>query len=47
VKQHIRKSEIKLFSILGQTIKLGLPWWLSGEESTCQFRRHGFDPGSG
>ena len=23
---------------------LGLPWWLSGEESTCQCRRHGFDP---
>ena len=22
----------------------GLPWWLSREESTCQFRRHGFDP---
>ena len=23
---------------------LGLHWWLSGKESTCQFRRHGFDP---
>ena len=23
---------------------LGLPWWLSGKESTCQFRRHGFNP---
>ena len=22
----------------------GLPWWLSGKESTCQFRRCGFDP---
>ena len=22
---------------------LWLPWWLSGEESTCQCRRHGFD----
>ena len=22
----------------------GLPWWPSGEESTCQWRRHGFDP---
>ena len=20
----------------------GLPWWLSGKESTCQYRRHGF-----
>ena len=23
---------------------LGLPWWLSGRESTCQCRRHRFDP---
>ena len=22
----------------------GLPWWLSGKGSTCQCRRHGFDP---
>ena len=26
---------------------LGLPWWLSGKESACQCRRHGFDPWSG
>ena len=25
-------------------ISLGLPWWLSGKESTSQSRRHGFDP---
>ena len=25
---------------------IGLPWWLSGKESTCQCRRHGFDPWS-
>ena len=25
----------------------GLPWWLSGKESTCQCWRHGFDPWSG
>ena len=24
----------------------GLPWWLSGKESTCQCRGHGFDPWS-
>ena len=24
----------------------GLSWWLSGKESTCQCRRHGFDPRS-
>ena len=22
----------------------GLPWWFRGKESTCQCRRHGFDP---
>ena len=22
---------------------MGLPWWLSGKESICQCRRHGFD----
>ena len=22
--------------------KARLPWWLSGKESTCQYRRHGF-----
>ena len=25
----------------------GLPWWLSGKESTCQCRRHWFDPWAG
>ena len=25
----------------------GLPWGLSGKESACQRRRHGFDPWSG
>ena len=23
---------------------LGLPWWLSGKESACPCKRHGFDP---
>ena len=27
-------------------IKIGLPWWLSGKESACQNKRHGFDPWS-
>ena len=27
--------------------KEGLPWWLSGKESTCQRRRRGFDPSVG
>ena len=30
--------------ILRLTINLGLPWWLSGKESTCQCRRCRFDP---
>ena len=25
----------------------GLPWWVSGEKSTCQCRRYGFNPWSG
>ena len=25
----------------------GLPWWLTGQESTCQCRRHRFSPWSG
>ena len=31
----------KLYSIL---CIYRLPWWLSGKESTCQCRRHGFNP---
>ena len=29
-----------------KTYKKGAPQWLSGKESTCQCRRHGFDPWS-
>ena len=25
-------------------IYIGLPWWLSGKESTCQHRKHGYNP---
>ena len=28
------------FCLIGK----GLPWWLSGKESTCQCRSHRFDP---
>ena len=34
-----------VYSFLAQSG--GLPWWLSGKESTCQYRRHmrqGFNP---
>ena len=30
-------SESKVFNFS----RNGLPWWLSGKESTCQCRRHG------
>ena len=30
-----------------QTLFWGLPWWLSGKESTCECRIQGFDPWSG
>ena len=33
-----------LFNPLYNLILYGLPLWLSGEESTCQCRRHRFDP---
>ena len=44
-----RKTHFK-FSFSDRTVRMwisGLPWWLSGKESTCQCRRHGFDPWSG
>jgi len=42
----IRGKWINSRNILINLIKLnqGLSWWLSGEESTSQCRRHGFDP---
>ena len=29
--------------LLPKKAVVGFPWWLSGKESTCQCRRHGFD----
>ena len=34
-------------SLLLIRCQAGPPWWLSGEESACQCRRHGFGPWSG
>ena len=31
-------------SMMGDWFVLGLPWWFSGKESTCQCRRGRFDP---
>ena len=30
----------------GLKSSLGLPWWLSGEESACHCRKHRIDPWS-
>ena len=42
------KASDKCFSKLSRSSKMkpaqGLPWWLSGKESTCQCRRRRFDP---
>ena len=42
----LQYQNIKLFTTPTTTC-LGLPWWFSGKESTCQHRRHGFNPWSG
>ena len=36
--QHVSGTEVQIEHVLG------LPWWLSGEESACQGRGHGFKP---
>ena len=46
---HIHRNEIKNYNELEFSVKYSsktfrLPWWLSGKESTCQCRRHGFNP---
>ena len=38
-------NESEIFHNLKKKIR-GLPWWLSGKESACQCRRHGFNPWS-
>ena len=38
---------ILLYDILTLLFKfqfIGLPWWVSGKESACQYRRHQFNP---
>ena len=37
------KQGTKYRELLVVSAHEGLPWWLSGKESTCQCRRHGFD----
>jgi len=44
--QTVQEKKKKQISWTSLKLKLGLPWWLSGKESNCQCRRHGFDPWS-
>ena len=39
---HSKQKFRLFFSLLN--LQKGLPTWLSGKESACQCRRHGFDP---
>ena len=41
-----KKTSIQTQEILriANKMLLGLPWWLSGKESACQCRKHGFNP---
>ena len=36
------KEEKKMYNQL--ILVIGIPWWLSGKESACQYRRCGFNP---
>ena len=44
---HYLESHFVLCDRRVSKIYRGPPWWLSGKESTYQWRRHGFDPWSG
>ena len=37
-------SPTSFFKIRGVIALQGLPWWLSGKESACHYRRLGFNP---
>ena len=34
----------KSLPLRGAWARVGLPWWLSGKESACRYRRYGFNP---
>ena len=38
---------VKMILSLRKRMETGHPWWHSGEESTCQYTGHKFDPWSG
>ena len=41
---HDWTTSLSFFHFLGLSALQGLPWWLSAKESTCQCKRHSFDP---
>ena len=43
----VAQSRTWLKWLSSSSSRQGLPWWLWSKESTCQCRRHGFDPWSG
>ena len=48
--ENTRKKQSKFKNTITEiknNLKMGLPWWLSDKESTCQCSWHGFDPSSG
>ena len=46
VKFQLPQSVLSEFWVISEILS-DLPWWVSGKESTCQCRRHGFDSYSG
>ena len=44
IQSKVSQKEKNKYHILIYMESRGLPCWLSGKESTCQCRRHGFDP---
>ena len=44
IQSKVSQKEKNKYHILIYMESRGLPCWLSGKESTCKCRRHGFDP---
>ena len=47
ITQHPHESGLRTTWVYHLKASWGLPWWLSGEGSACQCRRHSLIPGSG
>ena len=47
VRRHSKSYRLWQLAITIKNENRGLPWWLSGKESTCQCRRRRFNPWSG